>query len=273
MCNTRKLENTEINLSVNDLVLTPATCALLINEIIKYLVYQKSQIPYPYAWLKNVVSRKRKSGENDKNSNPSVSRNYSAASSAYDIIEEMMKNISHQFKENGDNVKEVMVLFGATPHSPKEMIRFLIPKLEDKHIDVNHVISNEKNKNKVLRSLFLSEEWTNGMELSYPCTNMYLLINKTIANPTDDTAFFLPIRNYEHNEKVPHRTIRFLYNFYVGLCCHDLQIYNNSLNKVDDVKVEENANDGISNYWYQGKLILKGFKDCFINKQSASDLF
>lgn len=49
-----------IDIHISESVFTPLACATLINEIIKSIVYQKSQIPYPYNWLKMMVERKRR---------------------------------------------------------------------------------------------------------------------------------------------------------------------------------------------------------------------
>lgn len=151
MCN--KKNEITIDIKITD-VLTPLTCGLLVNEIIKYLVYQKSQIPYPYNWLQTVVTRKRKSMESHSpqtTSNLSVERHYKVTSAAYDIVEEIMNNIKTEFKNSIQYIKEVLIIFGATPYTPKEVFRISVPVLQEIHIEANHVKSMQKSQQKILR--------------------------------------------------------------------------------------------------------------------------
>lgn len=152
MCN--KQNNTCINIKITDIILTPLTCAVLINEVIKYLVYQKSQIPYPYNWLQTVITRKRKKTESvstQTSSNLSVERHYKIASLAYDTVEEMMNNIKAEFKNGSNIVREVLIVFGATPLTPKEVFRINMPILHHYHVEANHLKSIPKNQQKILR--------------------------------------------------------------------------------------------------------------------------
>lgn len=62
-------------------------------------------------------------------------------------------------------------------------------------------------------------------------------------------------------------------------CCSNLLIYDDKTNseevtvfenKKDDVN-EANLNDG--GIWFQAKTVFKGYKDCYINKVHASELW
>lgn len=155
MCN--KQTKFSIDIKITDIVLTPLTCAVLVNEIIKFLVYQKSQIPYPYNWLKSVVTRKRKSLELkgiEASSNLSVERHYKIASLAYDTVEEIMSSIKTEFKDSIRSIREVLIIFGATPYTPKEVFRINFPMLHDDHIEANHIKSIPKNQQKILRYIY-----------------------------------------------------------------------------------------------------------------------
>lgn len=46
------------DVEVND-VITPLSCSAMVIEFIKYIVYQKQLIPYPYERLKMYVDRRK----------------------------------------------------------------------------------------------------------------------------------------------------------------------------------------------------------------------
>lgn len=48
----------ELKISLTDIV-TPKTFSALIGELIKYLIYHRQQIPYPYERLKYYIKRRR----------------------------------------------------------------------------------------------------------------------------------------------------------------------------------------------------------------------
>ena len=47
--------------------LTSSSCSKVVNEIIKYLAYQKQQIPYPFEQLKLLVNKNKFTGEQESN--------------------------------------------------------------------------------------------------------------------------------------------------------------------------------------------------------------
>lgn len=150
-CNNEKVQILDLN--VSNLVLTPLTCASLIGEILKCLIYEKSQIPYPYNWLKNIILAKRKQNsesEENRSKNLFIEKQYRAASAAFDAIENIISNIRKMFKF-GNNISEIIVLLGATPLNPKEVYKFNIPKLAEGHIECNHHNITSKFQHKILR--------------------------------------------------------------------------------------------------------------------------
>lgn len=141
-----------IDIQITETVFTPLACATLINEILKSLVYQKSQIPYPYNWLKMIVERKRQKNDHDivSSTNFTVERHYRLASAAYDNLEEIMRNIRKQF-ESHTRIQEVLILFGTTPQCPKEVFTIKVPSVAKNHIEENHVRLISKSQHKILR--------------------------------------------------------------------------------------------------------------------------
>lgn len=48
----------ELKIDLADIV-TPKSCSAIIAELIKYIVYSKQQIPYPYERLKYYIKRRK----------------------------------------------------------------------------------------------------------------------------------------------------------------------------------------------------------------------
>ncbi|KAJ8940492.1 hypothetical protein NQ314_010706 [Rhamnusium bicolor] len=103
-------------------VLTPLTCATLVNEIFKSLLYQKTQIPYPYSWLRAVVHKKRSKSDNEetnKQINFTVANHFRVVSNAYDTLEKIMKAIIKEFSENANYIKEIIFSLWDNAAMPK----------------------------------------------------------------------------------------------------------------------------------------------------------
>lgn len=153
-CNKGEENKLEIDVNISNLILTPLTCATLVNKVIKCLIYEKSQIPYPYEWLKTIVNKKRKALENvdndSDNTNYQAERHFRTVSNAYDTTENMLKQIHNQFK-TGSVIEEIVLLFGGSEMSPKEAYRIRIPRLDTNHLEANHVSTTNKLSHTILR--------------------------------------------------------------------------------------------------------------------------
>lgn len=152
--NLDKQCNTHLNIDLKGTLLTPVACSSLINELLKTLIFQKSQIPYPYNWLKSVVDRKRKKDAEQQASEKkcaqvAMERYFRLASGAYDNLEDIMCHIRKEM-ENGE-VQEVVLVFGATPFTPKQVYSIKLPVIVRGHSEVHHHQANNRNQQSVLR--------------------------------------------------------------------------------------------------------------------------
>lgn len=86
--NQQKNNLTTVNVNIQD-ILTPKTCAHIIIEIIKYLSYQKLQIPHAYDVLKYLVQNKRDfdNANPNQNENMQSKNHFRVASSAVDALD------------------------------------------------------------------------------------------------------------------------------------------------------------------------------------------
>lgn len=144
-----------IDVEVSDLILTPLTCATLVNEILKGLLYQKSQIPYPYNWLKNIVNKKRDkdhtSIEKTGQTNLKLISHFRVVSAAYDILEKLMKGILKELSEPNETLIEVIIVFGTTPECPKEVVTINAFPIIKGHNERNHLAKLNRYQQKILR--------------------------------------------------------------------------------------------------------------------------
>lgn len=141
--------NVDINVKVSDLPLTPFTCAVLVNEIIKYLIYEKCQIPYTYYYLKSLIKEAKNISETV--TNITTAKHYQNIVAAYDTLENIMLNISSEFKSSENVIKRVLIIFGATPYCAKQVYSIKIPLISHDHVESNHAQAVLKHQHKILQ--------------------------------------------------------------------------------------------------------------------------
>ncbi|KAL1501631.1 hypothetical protein ABEB36_006927 [Hypothenemus hampei] len=193
LSNRKKMPETVQDLVIrvtDELILTPFASASLVNEILKGLLYQKSQIPYPYSWLKEAIEKRRKKlSESDANVSKKLNftheNHYRTVSKACDFLEVLMKGIAKEFSEN--IIKEIVVMLGTSPNCPKEVVTIQIPHIDQEHIERNHISELNKHLQKVLRHIFLSQTWMDSVNTSLTCTNTYVYLKK-LANEIKEIA-------------------------------------------------------------------------------------
>nr|XP_008195500.1 PREDICTED: uncharacterized protein LOC103313603 [Tribolium castaneum] len=274
-----------INISVGDYILTPASCASLVNEVMKNLLYQRTQIPYPYAWLKSIVKKKRKSiedGEEEKKTNFTLNKHYQTVSTAYDAVENIALNIVKCFTDLGNSLKEVIFVIGVTPVCPKEVFTVKASSLALGHVEGNHVMENSRRQSRILRNIFLEEVWMSLVENSLPCCNTYIFLKveasqSNLSNVCNDNIF-IPSKPLLVSNKIKQTVINFNSNSQVFSCCDKLEVFKDSCDVEGPGKCERNFNEKDKSSengetWLQSTIVIRGFKDCFVNKVAASELW
>nr|CAH7720197.1 unnamed protein product [Callosobruchus chinensis] len=267
---------TVINLKISELILTPLICASLVGEILKGLLYQKNQIPYPYSYMKNTIIKKRQKQEADapKKDNITVLNHYRIASSAYDTIENIIKAIKEEFSKNGDHIKEVIIIFGTVPQCPKEIFSISISDLAVGHIERNHIAYMDKYQQKILRNIFLSQSWIDLIDSSVSCTNTFVYLKMDSSGSIDYNDTFVPSVPLSFSQGLKHTRIKISSEYHSETnCCENLIVYGQSKPCVSEESVESNNDVVATESWHQFKGMVKGFKDCYVDKVSASELW
>ncbi|XP_074042244.1 uncharacterized protein [Leptinotarsa decemlineata] len=271
-----------IDVNVSNLIMTPLTCASLVNEMLKGLLYQKSQIPYPYSWMKTVLERKRQRNENEPSDSPinlSAANHFRIVSKAYEILQSVMQGVIEEFRESVLPIDEVVIVFGTTPQCPEEILTITIPSLARGHFEGNHLNELNKAQPKVLRNIFLSQSWMDSIDTSLICTNTYVYLKKSVTKSRGQSvsqSVFVPVRPLMFSPKVKHVRINLCSDNHRNSnnCCQNLMIYTDDDDRVPSTQEQkccENTKNEV--VWFQFRDLIEGYKDCFINKKSASELW
>ncbi|KAL6423259.1 hypothetical protein ACFW04_010134 [Cataglyphis niger] len=237
--------------------LTNDSCTKVVMELVKYVLYQKQQIPFAYEALAKFQTTVK-----------ALDRN----AISFKTLSNMMKNVSDQLSSQfflkGCDVKEVAILLGATILSPKLCIVIELPSYilnSKQHKEYQH--SSRKPLLKLMRSLLGCSEFQEAMNIPLSMTNMFIMLKKNDGNSVSD--FFLPKPQY-----VP--PIQTASCFRLKLCHSDqvnmqcnceslVAVYHDSykiqLENEDNVQYTQYNSSTHSLYqWYQSKQIIKGFK-------------
>lgn len=110
----KKLE-TNIDVLLDE-PLTSESCTKVIIELVKYILYQKQQIPFAYEALTQFQTSVK-----------TTDRNAVAFRTLTNTLKSVSDNLFSQFFLKGCNVKEVAILVGATVLSPKLCLRVELP--------------------------------------------------------------------------------------------------------------------------------------------------
>ncbi|XP_046401489.1 MAD2L1-binding protein-like [Ischnura elegans] len=194
--------------------LTWVACSKIVIEIIKYLAYQKQQIPYPFEQLKLLVNKKKTDvggGVNTTNKSLSSARYHSKAAEAVETLESIFQNIEAEFmisSQGGCNgVEEVVVLFGPTPVTPKDVFRIQIPEIRRDFDFETPKPPSRKMMVHLLRCLLESESLHSIVSQPVNTTNTFIFFKRK-SNPVLGTSdnfvaksWFLPRENFKLPQK------------------------------------------------------------------------
>lgn len=102
-----------INVTLDEL-LTSNNCVKLVIELLKYILYQKQQIPFTYDSLSQLQMK-------------STDRNLSSIKTLLNTLKSTSEQLNLQFHLKNCKIKEIAILIGATIISPKLHVRIIFP--------------------------------------------------------------------------------------------------------------------------------------------------
>lgn len=115
------------------------------------------------------------------------------------------------------------------------------------------------------------------MDNSLTCTNTYVFLKKYSPKSSErtinDQVVFEPVKPLTFSNNVKLIQINFSVNETTDSnCCDNLLVFSDEADNVSSSKkIDSHKNENV--VWYRSKDFLSGFKDCFVNKISASELW
>ncbi|KAK2576445.1 hypothetical protein KPH14_005777 [Odynerus spinipes] len=250
--------DTDINVILDE-PLTSDSCTKLIIELIKYVLYQKQQIPFAYDSLVQLQAKVKK-----------TDRNSSFIKTLLNSLKNVSDHLSSELLLKGCIVKEVVIIVGATILSPKLQITLELPtQILDSlcHAECQH--SSQKPLLNLMRSMMECSEFQDVMTLPLGPTNTFLLLQKSDNNSI--SSFFLPKPQYiSPMQTTPSFRIKLLQKNQFNIdcnCANLVQIYRemaSPCNKDDStVQFQEHSHEQTVQApfrWYQSREVIRGFK-------------
>lgn len=115
MFSRSKKAETKIDVLLDE-PLTNESCTKVVIELLKYILYQKQQIPFAYEALAQYQTSVK-----------ATDRNAVAFKTLTNTLKSVSDNLLSQFFLKGCDVKEIAILVGATVVSPKLCVKIELP--------------------------------------------------------------------------------------------------------------------------------------------------
>lgn len=236
-----------INIVYKDKLCYRTRCRL-VTEAIKYLLYERHQIPFPYGQVKMSLIRKETptnpsgSAEDNIRRKPFLTRAFRREAKTRELIEnfdELFSNLEVVFQST--RVFNVCLMFGPTQVSSKESFTFHFQSVLNSDCDLkcsDRTIGPLCRK--LIRSLVANEEIANMKEISP--TSMFIAVQ---SHKDDSVNWFLPKRTF----KPPHRGQ--LYNICI--------LTSSSESDITDEAQKRFQNEDL--LWFQAPVPIKGLKE------------
>lgn len=246
----------DINVTLDE-PLTSNSCVKLVSELLKYVLYQKQQIPFAYESLLQLQTKVKP-----------TDRNSTSIKTLLSSLEVISQELSSQFHRTGCTITEVAIVLGATIISPKLQIRLVIPSdilSSNNHLEYKHV--SRKPLLNLMRAMLASSEFQDALTVPLGLTNTFILVQKDDTNSVSD--FFLPKPQYAPPTRTPCFTIKFNHEREVNVncSCEDaVKVYDERFEarnysiSVNSFQSNGNCNNQVLSKWYQSREIIKGFK-------------
>ncbi|XP_046433957.1 MAD2L1-binding protein-like [Neodiprion virginianus] len=265
MLGRKKIEELEVCVKLDE-PLTSDSCCKLILELVKYLLYQKQQIPVSYEYLLRLGASSV--GVND--------RSLATARATLSCLENISEHLNTELCCESSAVKEIFISMGATILAPKFCLRVsLPPEILSGQCHFKQQHSPRKPLLNLMRSITESVDFQEAMALPLMPTNTFFLLQKRDCNKVSE--FFLPKPRYAITNatagsrlhlKLSHKS----QEMRNCNCKNTVSVYRDRDASYSELapsqntdghhsteKIFEGGQDSIYQ-WYQSRDIIKGFK-------------
>ncbi|XP_043511903.1 MAD2L1-binding protein isoform X2 [Frieseomelitta varia] len=222
--------------------LTSNSCVKLVIELLKYILYQKQQIPFTCDSLSQLKMKP-------------TDRNLSSIRTLLSSLKSTSEQLNSQFHQKHCKIKEIAILIGATIISPKLHIRIEFPSdilNSQEHFECKH--ASRKPLLSLMRSILECPEFQAALSLPLSPTNTFVLIQKSDDNLVSE--FFLPKPQYiPSNQSSNYFVIKLQHNDQVRLNCNCMnlvKVYNevseSDTTRSKDTEFLNKSNHCVENY-------------------------
>ncbi|KOC64730.1 hypothetical protein WH47_00233 [Habropoda laboriosa] len=245
----------DINIALDE-PLTNNSCVKLVIEFLKYILYQKQQIPFACDSLAQLQMKP-------------TDRNLSSIKTVLNSLKNTTEQLNSQFELEGCKIKEIAILIGATIITPKLHIRVEFPSnilSSQEHFECKH--TSRKPLLSLMRSMLECSEFQDALNSPLNPTNTFVLIQKSDSNSMSE--FFLPKPQYipsKHTTNYFVLKLKYKDEIKIDCNCADIvKIYNEeseTYTNGEDIGFLNNSSVNIPHapyQWYQSKEVIKGFK-------------
>ncbi|XP_071785643.1 MAD2L1-binding protein-like [Asterias amurensis] len=266
---TRKKEQhiSSCNIHLNGRV-APHVQANVIKEMFKYLVFQRNQIPMAFEQLKFEYQRQstpaNSTSETGKQRPQIPSMAFKRLGQLITVAEEHLSNIDTLFTLTF--VPRVLVLFGATAVSPKEVHEIVFTNQESVHDSTLTDLRTKHCMRIIMQALITESPIWEAKQLSL--TNTLLLV---YAHRDSGLTWFKPKISF----KVPSRCQLYRYEIHCASANQDDSCQSDCT--VEGGEVEEQSllslHENEDYIWYQAPMSIKGLQSFTSKTTSESDIW
>ncbi|XP_037876319.1 uncharacterized protein LOC101742634 isoform X2 [Bombyx mori] len=106
--------------------LTTISCGHVVAELIKFIAYQRLQIPYTYPWLKQLITKRKELDHENRKESFQSEKHFRTAETALKNLDLILKSLLLEIN-SPSMPDEVCIILGATPITCKEVYRLILP--------------------------------------------------------------------------------------------------------------------------------------------------
>ncbi|XP_049539256.1 uncharacterized protein LOC125953618 [Anopheles darlingi] len=250
-------------------VVTKACAAQLVRSIIEFLLYDRGQIPLPYASFRELVKSLTLPVEDDlpvRGADIKLRKERELAKQTVSTVDNLFETIT-KYVEHSPDIREVLILLGSTIYTAKEAFHVRMPDIDVNHHGINHVRDLKKDLMKLNRALITSDEFNSIRPVQLP-TNVHVLIKALNIPPNVDEDVFTPLDDYEVPQKCPifHVQLNSSANAAPLNCCNRLEVFQDNsfsemVSALSDLETTTKTAE-TPECWLQLNIIPRGFNRC-----------
>jgi len=273
-----------VNVHLSD-IMTPQSFSTVIATLIKYLVYEKQLIPYPYDRMKLYVEKYNKLNveqNNDVNQQNKYYRlesdkYYKKVSNAIDTMETVFKCIEREFLSCMENhIETVTIIIGSNIFNPLTVFNIRVPKFSYSHFEQQH--TSRKHIDNLFKNILNNDKFNDILTSNIMIeANLYVMF-KVKKGEKMKTNWCIPKERFHllrGNQVV--FTFDLPQDVKTKSCCYqeisNFEVFVDIDEGVTKMKPANNDSVFKNNVveWYLGKYYITGFKNYKFNGIPITD--